>query len=110
MKKEPTILLFGTRLAKRCQARSKQRGGQCRNAIAKGGNSVCRFHGFGGGPKTKEGRERIAAARTIHGRASKAKRQEYKTQMAELYALEEKGRALGIIVGPRVAGRRPKPI
>lgn len=33
---------------KRCKARSKQRGGQCKN-WAKIGHDVCRFHGAGGG-------------------------------------------------------------
>jgi len=37
-----------------------------------------------------------------------AKRDEYRAKMKELYELEEAGRAIGMIVGPRTAGRKPK--
>lgn len=73
------------------------------------GKEVCRIHGGKStGPKTEAGKAACSAAKTVHGRETRAKRAEYRAKMAELYELEEKGRALKIIVGPRVAGRPPK--
>ena len=54
-----------------CVAKSKQSGKQCKN-FAVSGKKVCRFHGgLSTGPKTIEGRRRIAEARTKHGRYTK---------------------------------------
>lgn len=107
MRKEPTIVLFGNRLAKRCQAMSKQRRSQCRNSVARGGSTVCRFHGFGGGPRTTEGRRRCAAAKTVHGNDTRLARKEYSAQLRKLYELEVLGRKIGLIAGPKTRGRRP---
>jgi hypothetical protein len=107
MRKESTIILFGNRVARRCQALSKQQGRQCRNAMAAQSSSVCKYHGYGGGPKTKPGRERCAAAKTIHGRETRQKRAYRSTKMAELYELETLGRKIGLISGPKTAGRKP---
>ena len=72
------------------------------------GKNVCRTHGgLSTGCKTKEGRVRCAAAKRIHGNETRANRAEYKAKMRELYELEEAGRAMGMIVGPRTAGRKP---
>ena len=71
------------------------------------GKNVCRSHGaLATGPKTPEGRKRCAAAKTVHGRETRAKRAEYRAKMKEIYELEELGRAMGLIVGPRTAGRK----
>jgi hypothetical protein len=107
MIKEPTVLIFGNRQAKRCQSLSKQHGNQCGNPIARGGTTVCKFHGHNGGPKTEEGRRRCAAAKTTHGNQTRAKRAAYREGMRELHELEEVGRAMDIIVGVRTPGRKP---
>lgn len=73
------------------------------------GKNVCRTHGgLSTGPRTKEGRKRCAAAKTIHGKETRASRAEYRQGMAELYKLEEIARELGMIIGPRKAGRKQK--
>ena len=72
------------------------------------GKNVCRIHGgLSTGPRTTEGRKRCAAAKRIHGNETRAKRAEYRAKMAELWMLEEQARAMGMIVGPRTAGRKP---
>ena len=72
------------------------------------GKNVCRTHGgLSTGPKTSEGRKRCAAAKTVHGQETRAKRAEYREKMKEIYELEELGRAMGMIVGPKTAGRKP---
>jgi hypothetical protein len=75
--------------------------------MATGSSSVCRFHGHRGGPQTKSGRARCAAAKTVHGRETRQKRAYRSTKMAELYELETLGRKIGLIIGPRTAGRKP---
>ena len=71
------------------------------------GKNVCRTHGgLSTGPRTKEGRKRCAAAKTIHGTETRAKRAEYRAKMKEICELEELGRAMGVIVGPKTAGRK----
>jgi hypothetical protein len=51
-----------------CNAQSKRTKLQCR-ALAIKGKTKCRFHGGEStGAKTAEGRARIAAAHTVHGR------------------------------------------
>jgi hypothetical protein len=71
------------------------------------GRSVCRAHGGKStGPKTPEGKARIAAAQTTHGRETRAIRQERSRQLAYLAALEEFARVLGMISGPESPGRK----
>ena len=73
------------------------------------GKEVCRTHGgLSTGPKTKEGRARCAAAKTVHGRETRAIRQVRSEKMAELYALEMLGRKIGLITGPKARGKKPK--
>ena len=109
MDKERTITLFGNRQAKRCHAMNRK-GSQCRNAVvARGGASVCRYHGgLSTGPKTKEGRRRCAEARTIHGKETREIRQRRSALSRQLYELEIVGRRLGLIVGSKSPGRKPK--
>jgi hypothetical protein len=56
----------------RCRAKSKRTGNQCgRPAMA--GKWVCGLHGgLSTGPRTPDGRARCAAARTKHGRETRA--------------------------------------
>ncbi len=64
------------------------------------GKNVCRIHGGKStGPKTKAGKERCAAAKTVHGRETRAKRAEYRAKMKELYELEKEMRRIGMIEG-----------
>ena len=59
------------------------------------------------GPKTTEGRARCAAARTMHGRETRAIREERKRIVARLRYIEEEMFRLGLIHGPRTRGRKP---
>jgi hypothetical protein len=62
---------------KRCGARTRT-GQPCKKAAMKG-RDRCRNHGGAStGPKTEDGRARIAAAQTKHGRLTKEKRAEAK--------------------------------
>lgn len=91
----------------RCRARSKRTGLQC-GAPARAGKFVCATHGGRStGPKTAEGRARCAAARTIHGAETRQARRELSEGLVHLRALEELGRLVGLIEGPRSPGRSP---
>jgi hypothetical protein len=94
----------------RCTARSKRTGLQCgRPAIKRSKAQKCQFHGGRStGPKTIEGRARVAAAHWKHGRETleaKARRTE---QSAELLQLEAAARILGVLSGSATRGRKPK--
>jgi len=90
-----------------CNALSKRTRQRCK-APAVRGKSKCRFHGGRStGPKTAEGKARIAKAHTDHGRETRAIRAERSAKLAELYELEMLGRKLGIIEG-RMVGRKPR--
>ena len=91
----------------RCQALSKRTRQQCR-APAVRGKRVCRFHGGKStGPVTEQGRKRCGIAKTVHGRETRAIRQERSVKLAELYTLEMLGREIGMISGTMV-GRKPR--
>jgi hypothetical protein len=66
----------GTRLGaqwpgQRCLAKTRQ-GTPCQNPAIRGPNK-CRLHGgMSSGPKTLEGKARVIAANTTHGRRSRA--------------------------------------
>ena len=62
----------------RCTAMSKQTKKQCgRPALKVSKTQKCQFHGGrGSGPKTPEGRQRVAQAHTVHGRETRQIRQE----------------------------------
>jgi hypothetical protein len=103
-----TFLTLGGRVqCTQCNAQSKRTKQQCRAPAIKG-KTKCRFHGGKStGPKTAEGRARVAAANTVHGRETRQKRAERSTKFAELYELEMLGRELGMISGTMV-GRKPR--
>ena len=105
---EKMIVLAGGKIAcQRCQATSKRTKRQCRGPAVSGW-TVCRFHGARGGPKTAEGRQRCAEARLLHGRETRAKREARSLKSAELAVLEQIGRMLHHIEGPRTRGRKPE--
>jgi hypothetical protein len=108
-----TIDLFSTLGGRvtciQCNALSKRTKTRCRAPAVKG-KTKCRFHGgCSTGPRTAEGRARISAANTLHGRETKAKRAEYRAGMAELRYLEEQMFALGMFPEgtKRTPGRKP---
>lgn len=90
-----------------CNAKSKRTGIQCRAPATKG-KTKCRFHGGAStGPKTEQGRQRCAEAKTIHGNETRKARTERAAAMRQLRALEDLGHALGIMHGGKIRGRKP---
>lgn len=84
---EPLTTAFGVAVA-RCQAQSKISGQQCRKA-AMTGKAVCRTHGGAStGPRTPEGRQRCAEAKTVHGRERRKTRAVRAEKLRELRQLE----------------------
>lgn len=106
--KEKWLLTAGNRIhCRRCQATSKRTRHQC-GAPAMSSKNVCRFHGGRSkGPRTGAGRARCAAAKTIHGNSTRQARRELSEELAYLAMLEQTGRLVGLITGPRSRGRRP---
>jgi hypothetical protein len=93
----------------RCTARSRRSGRQCgRPALKASSTQKCRLHGaLGSGPRTVEGRARIAAAHLVHGHATKAARAEQSAAAARLASLEDAMHLLQMVEGPRTRGRKP---
>lgn len=94
---EPTVTVFSHAEAPRCQARSKRSGQQCRKAAVRG-KAVCKIHGGAStGPKTPEGRQRCAEARTVHGRERRATRRVRAEKLRELRQLQGVMAGLGML-------------
>lgn len=74
--KQRYISTLGGRITcQRCQASSKRTRQQCKSPAIKG-KRVCAIHGGKStGPKTVAGKQRCAAAKTIHGWETRDKRQ-----------------------------------
>ncbi len=108
MAKNFTFLTAGGRITcTQCQAQSKRTKQQCR-APASRGKTLCRFHGGAStGPKTAQGRQRCAEAKTAHGYETRKARTERAEGMRQLRDLEDIGYALGILNGRRISGRKP---
>ena len=99
--------LGGKVCCNQCQAQSKHSRTQCKKPAMKG-KRVCRTHGGAStGPKTPEGRQRCAEAKTIHGNDTRKARTERALAMRRLRALENLGHALGIMYGAMTPGRKP---
>ena len=106
---EPIMSAAGGKIrCLRCTARSTRTGLQCRRpALKVSRTQKCQFHGGRSpGPKTAEGRLRIAAAHTIHGRETKVAREDRSAASARLGRLVDAARVLGMINGPRSRGRK----
>jgi hypothetical protein len=70
----------------------------------------CAFHGgMSTGPKTPQGQQRCAEAKTIHGNETLKARTERALAMRRLRALEYLGHTLGIMRGSRIPGKKPDP-
>ena len=67
-----------------------------------------RHGGTSSGPKTPEGRQRCAEAKTTHGNETRKARTERAEGMRRLRALEDLGYQLGIMSVPRRSGRENK--
>ena len=79
-----------------CGARTR-RGTACQKTPL-AGKTRCRLHGgLSTGPKTTEGKARIAAAQWKHGRRSRAFTEARKQIWADLRAVEARMRADGLI-------------
>jgi hypothetical protein len=94
----------------RCTARSSRTGLQCgRPALKTSRTQRCSTHGGRStGPKTAEGKARIAALHTEHGRETRAKRAERSEASAHLSKLEDAAYLLGMMTGPRGRGRKAR--
>jgi hypothetical protein len=69
---------------------------------------VCDFHGGRStGPRTEEGRQRIADAKTIHGNESRTTRKKRSKTSAHMRELEDVAWALNMMTGTRTRGRKP---
>ena len=108
MSKQPKLITAGGRITcDRCEAMSKRSKQQCAAPASKG-KTKCRFHGGAStGPRTPEGRQRCAAAKTIHGFETRKARTERALGMRRLRELEDLGHLLGIMTGSKTAGRKP---
>jgi hypothetical protein len=108
MSKIPTLITAGGRiLCVQCQATAKSTRQQCRRP-ATSGKRVCKLHGGKStGPRTQEGRQRCAAAKTVHGQETTSIRMERRVTGAQLAVLEAIGHALGFMQGARTRGRNP---
>ena len=105
---EQTLKTLGGRIScQRCLARSKRTKQQCQAPASKG-KTKCRFHGGAStGPKTEQGRQRCAEAKTIHGNETRKARTERSEDMRRLRVLEDLGHQLGFMSGPRTRGVKP---
>lgn len=93
----------------RCTALSTRTKQQCgRPALKTSKTQKCGSHGgLSTGPKTAEGRQRIADAQTVHGRDTKAARLERSGGSLRLAQLEDAMHVLGMTSAPRTRGRKP---
>jgi hypothetical protein len=92
------ISLFkGRTRAVRCQAMSKRSKKQCKKA-ALNEKRVCMFHGGKStGPKTVVGKQRCAAAKTVHGWETRKKREYRAEKLREIKNLEKLLKRKGLI-------------
>ncbi len=101
--------LGGRIICKQCQATSKRSRIQCK-APAIRGKSVCRTHGgLSTGPRSSEGRERCAQAKTVHGNETRTVRAERTEMSKTLHSLVDLGNAVGLFSpATKLRGRPPK--
>lgn len=94
----------------RCTAKSIRTGVQCgRPALKSSKTQVCQFHGGRStGPKTAEGKARIAAAHTVHGQETSAARTERSAGSAKLSRIEDAMYLLEMTTAPRTRGRKAR--
>ncbi len=95
---------------RRCLAKSVHTNEQCgRPALKTSSTQKCQYHGGRStGPKTAEGKARIAAAHTQHALETRVKRAERSAASARLSQLEDAAYLLGMMTGPRGRGRKAR--
>ena len=97
MIKQPQKMIFGSFEVARYQAKSNRSGLQCRKAAMQG-KRVCRTHGVASkGPKTIAGRQKCAAAKTVHGRETRAIRTARDAKLRVLRKTEQTLKNAGLI-------------
>lgn len=104
-----TFVTAGGRIVcRQCEGISRRTGERCRSPAATG-RAWCKYHGGAAtGPKTEAGRQCCAEARTLHGRETRAIRLERSVKLAEIQMLDQIGRTLGFINGPKARGPKCK--
>lgn len=94
----------------RCTAHSSRTGVQCgRPALKSSKTQKCQYHGARStGPKTAEGKARIAAAQIVHGQETNAARAARAADSAKLSLIEDAMYLLEMTNAPRTRGRKAK--
>lgn len=94
----------------RCTAKSSRTGVQCgRPALKSSKTQKCQFHGGRStGPKTADGKARIAAAHTVHGQETNTARTERSAGSARLSRIEDAMYLLEMTAAPRTRGRKAR--
>ncbi len=94
----------------RCTAKSTRTGVQCgRPALKSSKTQKCQYHGGRStGPKTAEGKARIAAAHTQHGQETNKARAERSAGSANLSRIEDAMYLLDMTTAPRARGRKAR--
>ena len=111
--KQPTLITAGSKITcRRCQALSKRTGKQCgAPADRHSKTSKCKWHGGRStGPKTEQGRQRCAAAKTTHGQETRERRKQNAVSATRLLLLRDLGLRVGLF-GPEPTGwpgRKPR--
>ncbi len=108
--KEITLLLVtggGKITCKRCSAKSKRSGEQCKKPALRG-KAVCDFHGGRStGPKTADGKARQRAAVLKTGDYTKEAMEDKARSVRVLAGLEDALYVLRMTTMPRTRGRKP---
>jgi hypothetical protein len=92
---------------KRCSAKSKRSGEQCKKPALRG-KAVCEFHGGRStGPKTTEGKARQRAAVLKTGDYTKEAMEDKARSVRVLAGLEDAMYVLNMTTMPRTRGRKP---
>jgi len=94
----------------RCTAKSKRTGEQCKKpALKTSRTQKCQFHGGRStGAKTSEGKARVAATHTTHGRETRQARADRSAALARISQLEGAMHVLKMTTMPRTRGRKAK--
>ena len=109
-KYEALVVLAGGRICcLRCTAKSTRTKLQCgRPALKVSKTQKCQFHGGNStGPKTEQGRSRIAQANIKHGQDTRASIQKSSQVKAKLRQLEDIMYLYGMTTAPKIRGRKP---
>ncbi len=110
-KSENLLVTAGNRIiCKRCNAKSKRTGEQCKKPALKSSRTQkCEFHGGKStGPKTEAGKARQRASVTTSGNYTETAIEDKRRSALKLAALEDAIYVLNMTTMPRTRGRKPK--